>query len=86
MEPSATTLSGLGSPGASRVSLLLGGNGTATSATDAIFSALGSPPVSGNPMTSADLSNRTGEAGQKREVFSDFRRFVSFGLRRDTSS
>ncbi|KAF5383425.1 hypothetical protein D9757_006101 [Collybiopsis confluens] len=52
------------------------------SATESIFSGLVSPPISGPPTGSTDGVYRT---EQRREVFSDFKRFVSFGLRRDSS-
>ncbi|KAH7888924.1 Vps53-like protein [Phlebopus sp. FC_14] len=68
----------VGSPGASRVALPL---------SEGAFTALSSPPLSGPPTGSSggDAGATKGsEAGQKREVFSDIRRFVTFGLRRDT--
>ncbi|KII92548.1 hypothetical protein PLICRDRAFT_37313 [Plicaturopsis crispa FD-325 SS-3] len=73
MDPSAT--SHIGSPNASRVNLPI-------SSGESMFAALGSPPLSGPSTGSSDRT--VGAEGQKREVFSDFRRFVSFGLRRDT--
>jgi hypothetical protein len=81
--PIAAHLSGaLGSPGSSRVSLPLV---TGATSGDGIFSGLASPPVSGPPTGSTAADGTAGRAvDQKREVFSDFRRFVSFGLRRDT--
>ncbi|KAL0581905.1 Vacuolar protein sorting-associated protein 53 [Marasmius crinis-equi] len=51
-------------------------------AQDKIFSALASPPISGPPTGGSTADASRGD--QRREVFSDFRRFVSFGLRRDT--
>ncbi|KAJ3936789.1 MAG: Vps53-like protein [Lentinula lateritia] len=51
------------------------------SATESIFSGLVSPPISGPPTGSTEVSRND----QRREVFSDFKRFVSFGLRRDSS-
>ncbi|KAJ4483824.1 Vps53-like protein [Lentinula aciculospora] len=51
------------------------------SATESIFSGLVSPPISGPPTGSTEVSRYD----QRREVFSDFKRFVSFGLRRDSS-
>ncbi|TDL24222.1 hypothetical protein BD410DRAFT_786323 [Rickenella mellea] len=83
MEPSSTLQTGgLVSPGGSRVSLpgLLAGSAAA----EGIFTALGSPPLSGPP-TGSDTPPKPTEPA-KREVFSDLRRFVSFGLRRDASS
>jgi hypothetical protein len=72
----------VGSPATSRIALPL----SSTSAADlSVFSALTSPPLSGPPTGSShDGSAKGSEAGQKREVFSDIRRFVTFGLRRDT--
>ncbi|KAK1230251.1 Vacuolar protein sorting-associated protein 53 [Marasmius sp. AFHP31] len=69
MDPSGLTLPGtLTSP--------------ASTAQDKIFSALASPPMSGPPTGGSGTDGYRGD--QRREVFSDFRRFVSFGLRRDT--
>ncbi|KAG7098487.1 hypothetical protein E1B28_000431 [Marasmius oreades] len=48
---------------------------------DKIFAGLTSPPISG-PSTGANASDAS--RGERREVFSDFRRLVSFGLRRDS--
>lgn len=49
-----------------------------------IFASLASPPLSGPPTGSNQVGdNRTGDRGQ---VFSEFRRFVSFGLRRDSTA
>lgn len=72
------------SPGGSRVSLpgLLAGPGPA----EGILAALSSPPLSGTPSGAETPPRADGHApAGKREVFSDFRRFVSFGLRRDTA-
>ncbi|KIJ68088.1 hypothetical protein HYDPIDRAFT_173763 [Hydnomerulius pinastri MD-312] len=72
----------VGSPGASRVALPLS---TTPAVADGIFGALTSPPLSGPPTgSSGDGGVKGNEPGQKREVFSDIRRFVTFGLRRDT--
>ncbi|KAF7361607.1 Vacuolar protein sorting-associated protein 53 [Mycena venus] len=81
MDPAGPTQlsSNLSSPGGSRVSLPLSGGG-ATSETS-IFANLTSPGTSG-PSTGASVAD--GRPGDQRQVFSDFRRFVSFGLRRDT--
>lgn len=50
---------------------------------EGIFSGLGSPPISGPPTgSSMGDATRPGEG----KVFSDFRRFVSFGLRRDSQA
>lgn len=84
MDPPGAAQITLASPGGSRVSLpslVNGGISGATAAGESLFAALGSPPLSGPP-TGDGASGRLGE--QKREVFSDFRRFVSFGLRRET--
>lgn len=64
----------LGSPGASRVNLLAGTSG------EGILAALTSPPlVSSN--SGSDTLPRTEPASK----FSDFRRFVSFAVRRDSA-
>ena len=84
MDPATTTQisSNLTSPAGSRVSLPLvdGGVSTPMGAAESLFAALGSPPLSGPP-TGTGASARPDD--QRREVFSDFRRFVS-GFRRDT--
>ncbi|KAJ7772691.1 Vps53-like protein [Mycena maculata] len=69
--------SNLSSPGGSRVSLPLSGGAGGES----IFGNLTSPGTSG-PSTGASVGDA--RSGDQRQVFSDFRRFVSFGLRRDT--
>ncbi|KAJ6500190.1 Vps53-like protein [Mycena vitilis] len=69
--------SNLSSPGGSRVSLPLSGGVTSES----IFANLTSPGTSG-PSTGTSVADS--RPGDQRQVFSDFRRFVSFGLRRDT--
>ncbi|KAN0091332.1 Vps53-like, N-terminal domain containing protein [Tylopilus felleus] len=70
-----------GSPSTSRIALPL----SSASAAETVFGALTSPPMSGPPTGSSHDSSAKGtEPGQKREVFSDIRRFVTFGLRRDT--
>ncbi|KAF8210667.1 Vps53-like protein [Mycena galopus ATCC 62051] len=81
MDPTGLTQlnSNLSSPGGSRVSLPLSGSG-ATSETS-IFANLASPGTSG-PSTGTSVAD--GRLGGQGQVFSDFRRFVSFGLRRDT--
>ncbi|KAG0700832.1 Vps53-like protein [Suillus ampliporus] len=80
MDPPLTLGATLGSPGSSRVTLPL----STTPGSDSIFGSLGSPPLSGPPTgSSTDGSASRGlEPTQKREVFSDIRRFVTFGLRR----
>ncbi|KAF4621282.1 hypothetical protein D9613_000203 [Agrocybe pediades] len=82
MDPPATGHAGgsLISPGASRVSLPLGGAG------EGIFASMTGPGQSGPPTGSSTADSAAGRAeNHKREVFSDFRRFVSFGLRKDTA-
>ena len=76
MDPSATGHAGgsLVSPGASRMILPLGG-----AISEGIFGG-GGPPTAGIGAG----ENRT--ENPRREVFSDFRRFVSFGLRKDTTA
>ena len=79
MDPPATGHAGgsLVSPGASRMILPLGG-----SISEGIFgsSSNNGPPTAGNGAG----ENRT--ENPRREVFSDFRRFVSFGLRKDSTA
>ncbi|THH07754.1 hypothetical protein EW145_g3172 [Phellinidium pouzarii] len=76
----------LASPVGSRIHLpsMLASANSGGSAAEGIFSALSSPPLSG-PSTESEGSSRGGDVNQKREVFSDLRRFVSFGLRRDNA-
>ncbi|KJA27598.1 hypothetical protein HYPSUDRAFT_34704 [Hypholoma sublateritium FD-334 SS-4] len=78
MDPPATGHAGgsLVSPGASRISLPIG------SAAEGIFSGITGPGPSG-PTTGSSATSTSDN--QKREVFSDFRRFVSFGLRKETA-
>lgn len=68
----------LTSPGSSRVSLLPGGVGG-----ESLMSALSPPPMGGTSSSGADTPPKQDQGG-RREVFSDFKRFVSFGLRRET--
>lgn len=85
MEPQTTLrLTNLSSPAGSRVHLpsMLSGASSTSSATEGIRGALSSPPPSG-PSIGSDTRNTDG--AQKRDVFSDVRRLVSFGLRRDTT-
>ncbi|KAJ7594544.1 Vps53-like protein [Mycena floridula] len=56
--------------------------GSSTDNVTSIFSGLASPPVSGPP-TGSSMTGDPNRQGSDRQVFSDFRRFVSFGLRRD---
>ncbi|EGO00491.1 hypothetical protein SERLA73DRAFT_122492 [Serpula lacrymans var. lacrymans S7.3] len=89
MDPPTTAQFGvLTSPGSSRISLPLANTpAPATGAAEGIFAAMVSPPVSGPPTgSSTDGHIGKGNEAQKREVFSDIRRFVSFGLRRDTAT
>lgn len=70
------------SPGGSRVSLpSLVAQVSSSGGGDNIFSALTSPPP-----VEKDPSGKNEPSGEKkREVFSDFRRFVSFAVRRERS-
>ncbi|PPQ72073.1 hypothetical protein CVT26_006708 [Gymnopilus dilepis] len=83
MDPPTTGHAGgsLVSPGASRIALPIGGAG------EGIFASMTGPGPSGPSTGSSASGGAAGGApdGHKREVFSDFRRFVSFGLRKDTS-
>ena len=76
MDPSATGHAGgsLVSPGASRMILPLGG-----AISEGIFG-------SGGPPTAGTGAGENRAENPRREVFSDFRRFVSFGLRKDTTA
>lgn len=94
MDPpaSSTSLLSNGSPTGSRSHLPAmlstrseSAGGGPSSAMEGLFSALKSPPLSGPP-TGTAASDSSSHTGEKREVFSDLRRFVSFGLRRDTSN
>lgn len=67
----------LTSPGSSRVSLLAGGT-----AGESILAALSPPPLAGAPSSGSETPPK--DPSLRREVFSDFKRFVSFGLRRET--
>ena len=71
MDPSAHPSSSLISPSASRVSLPL---------------VVGTPTSEGQPAASGAAEGALGgrPSDQRREVFSDFKRFVSFGLRKDS--
>ena len=82
MDPTSTAQlsSNLMTPTGSRVSLpLVDGQTTPLGAAESLFAALSSPPTSGPPTG----SSATGRMEERREVFSDFRRFVS-GFRRDS--
>lgn len=78
MDPPATGHAGgsLVSPGASR---MIGGT-----ISEGIFGSMIGPGPSGPPTGSSTGESRT--ENSRREVFSDFRRFVSFGLRKDSTT
>ncbi|KAJ7077323.1 Vps53-like protein [Mycena belliarum] len=77
MDPAGPALgSNLSSPGGSRVSLPLASESN-------VFANLTSPGTSG-PSTGTSMADGGVRPGDRGQVFSDFRRFVSFGLRRDT--
>ncbi|KAF8894339.1 Vps53-like protein [Gymnopilus junonius] len=59
---------------ASRIALPIGGAG------EGIFASMTGPGQSGPPTGSSASGGGNAADGHKREVFSDFRRFVSFGL------
>ncbi|KAI6033241.1 Vps53-like protein [Pisolithus orientalis] len=82
MDPPPTVT--FGSPAASRVALPL--VMTPSGGSDGGLGVLNSSPSSGPPtgLSTEGTAGRGSEPSQKREVFSDIRRFVSFGLRRDT--
>ncbi|KAF9446218.1 hypothetical protein P691DRAFT_761819 [Macrolepiota fuliginosa MF-IS2] len=73
------------SPAASRVSLPLG---PSHGATEGIFHTLSGGGVSTQSSSGPATGSSVGEGGSSRgaEVFSDFRRFVSFGLRKDSTA
>ncbi|KAF5328679.1 hypothetical protein D9619_011656 [Psilocybe cf. subviscida] len=79
MDPPTTGHAGgsLISPGASRVNLPLG-------QADSIFASMTGPGYSGPPTGSSNADAAGRAEDRRREVFSDFRRFVSFGLRKDS--
>lgn len=80
MDPPATGHAGgsLVSPGASRMILPLGG-----SISEGIF---GSSSSNNGPPTAGVGAGENRTENPRREVFSDFRRFVSFGLRKDSTA
>lgn len=83
MDPSAGNIVGTtSSPGGSRVSLpSLVAQVSSSGGGDNIFSSLtSSPPIEKDPGGKNDPPSE-----KKREVFSDFRRFVSFAVRRERS-
>ncbi|EPQ57099.1 hypothetical protein GLOTRDRAFT_137518 [Gloeophyllum trabeum ATCC 11539] len=76
--PAASQTASLMSPSGSRInlpSLLVGKDG---------LSGLGSPPLP-SPVPSIESQPKPEGTPQKRDVFMDVRRLVSFGLRRDTA-
>lgn len=79
MDPPTTSALGLGltSPNGSRVALPGAGAG------EALLATLGSPPLSNTP-SGSDTPPR-GDANATKQVFSDFRRLMSFAVRRDTA-
>lgn len=81
MDPPTTGHAGgsLISPGASRVNLPLG-------QADSIFASMTGPGYSGPPTGSSNADAAGRAEDRRREVFSDFRRFVSFGLRKDSTA
>ncbi|CDO68963.1 hypothetical protein BN946_scf184782.g11 [Trametes cinnabarina] len=66
------------SPGSSKISLIPG-----SSTGESILAALSSPPLTGAPSSGSDTPPKQDQTG-RQAVFSDFKRFVSFGLRRET--
>ncbi|RDX42721.1 hypothetical protein OH76DRAFT_1362271 [Lentinus brumalis] len=72
MDPAS--VANLTSPGSSRVSLLQGTTG------ESILAALSSPPLATAQSGGSDSTTRSDQTSK----FSDFKRFVSFGLRRET--
>ncbi|TEB37202.1 hypothetical protein FA13DRAFT_1682098 [Coprinellus micaceus] len=78
MDPPATAshvAGGLMSPGGSRIAA--GGDSSS------IFAGLTAPPQSG-PSTGGSMNE--GKAGDGKQVLSDIRRFMSFGLRKDSTA
>ena len=84
MEPPGPGLLGgsLVSPGGSRVSLPLAVSG---SGGESLFSSLTSPALTGSLPGASTPDLAIGRTGERREVFSDLKRFVSFGLRKDST-
>ena len=76
MDPGQVT--NLTSPAASRVSLLPG-----TTTGESILAALSSPQLGTSSSSGADTPPKA-DSTAKREVFPDFRRLMSFAVRRDT--
>jgi hypothetical protein len=75
--PTTSLLSGTSTPLAGNVAGGTTGRGEVGAA---LRAALGSPPLTGT-----NTPDGTQGAEGKREVFSDLKRFVSFGLRRETA-
>ena len=80
MDPPTTAQIGgsLLSPGGSR---LAGG-----AEVGGIFATLGSSVPSSGASTGANTPDPSGRPGDTKQVFSDLRRFVSFGLRKDSTA
>lgn len=89
MDPQTQGSSTLISPTGSRVHLpsLITTTTSSSSTADSILGVISTPPRTGSPPLSATDPSKAGDPTQKREVFSDLRRLVSFasGLRRDTA-
>ena len=69
-------------PGQSSSASNQANRGGAFTTGEGILAALASPPGAATPVTGTDTPPRDGTT--KREVFQDFKRFVSFGLRRES--
>ena len=84
MEPPGPGLlaGSLVSPGGSRISLPPAVTG---SSSEILFSSLTSPALTGSASGATAPEPAVGRTGERREVFSDLKRFVSFGLRKDSS-
>jgi hypothetical protein len=80
MDPSNSAAAGVSSPMGSRISLPSLVAQVQASGGDGIFSAMGPSPLT--PSLTDSPKNEQG-ADKKREVFGDFRRFVSFAVRRE---
>lgn len=83
MEPPGPGVLGgsLVSPGGSRVSLPLAVTG---SGGESLFSSLTSPASTAASTGASVPDPAIGRSGERREVFSDLKRFVSFGLRKES--
>lgn len=76
MDPGQAT--NLTSPAGSRVSLMAG-----ASTGESILAVLSSPQLTSQISSGSDTPPKS-DGSAKREVFSDFRRLMSFAVRRDT--